>query len=288
MEFAEAVFAFEKLAGDPIDTKKCAVESSQRRVDERITPPSEENTDEIIQYNQEQRFAAVNFTGPGEMHCPRSALGAGVRLLCCADSDANLFTDGACQYSTYVLQTHELVPMLTSGPPLDIQECNHIVETVTQEFADYITSVDTEFDHHINERAIRQQKMEFEASKHVDVNASENPPKSIRGECAETTICSQCSPFFVISFIPRCSRGSSVDYSQPLLAVFGSFEKEEDAMRYAKDVLCMRYSKLQLLVVEGGKWLYPRVLNDEDALKIANFYPNAPNLESIINAHTKR
>ena len=287
MEFAETVFAMETLSGAlPIDVKKCAVESSQRRVDERIMPPPEANPDEEIQYNQGQRFAAVNFTGPGEMHCPRSILGAGVCLLSCADNAVNL-NDGDRSYSTYVLSTHELVPMLTSGPPLDIQECNDIVETVTKEFVIYTTLIDTEFDNHINERAIRQQKMEFEASKHVaDVNA-ENPPKNIGGRTAETTSCSQFSPFFVISFIPRCSCGIT-DYSQPLLAVFGSFEKEEDAMRYAKDVLCTRYSKLQLLVVEGGKWLYPRVLNDEDALKIATCFPNAPKLESIINAHTKR
>jgi len=294
-ESAEAILAFELSNGEKIaDVVRCAIESKTGRVEERIFPyDSKESHDEEATYNHDQRFASVNFTGPGNLHRPRSALGAGVRLLRCADTSEKLIDglDQECHFSTYVIATHELVPMLSSSPPLDLTECHDIVEKVSSGFVEYIMSMNIEFSQHIcsTERVSRQQRMESEAIDNAHATKEGGDSDSTKLECfvleeKSNSDSSSYHPFFVISFVPRCT-GGVTDYSQPLLVVFGSFASEDKALQYATEMLCVRYAKLQLFVVEGGKWIYPRVLNEDDAMKISTVYPNAPKLEAIIKAH---
>ena len=64
----------------------------------------------------------------------------------------------------------------------------------------------------------------------------------------------------------------------------GSFTTEEDALAYGKNIADLVYTRLDLIVVRGGVWLHPVVLNSDASATIKKYFPNAKRLEQMYNS----
>jgi hypothetical protein len=281
--------------GKPIDQCQAAHASSERRVDERITPPADP-TEEVQRdalIHASQYVVAVNLTGPGRGHRPRCALGVGVRLLRCAKSSDDLEelrlqleSEGAPE-AMYILPTHAPVPLFIEGPPLDQVKCSARCHVVSEAYAQYWDKVDKDFQHRFEDRHPRTE----EGDETTEQDGYETVEQAVvplvgDGKRLEGTA-RRCPPhhaFFSVAFVPEV-KGDSLtkSYTEPLLAVFGSFATEKEAEQYTLGI-CRIYPSLDPCVVQGGEWLYPRVLGEAGVGSLKTLFPNAAKLEHLVTS----
>ena len=276
--------------GDPINQYEAAELSALRRVDERVAPPSQPAEEATIAslVHAGQFVVAVNLTGPGRGHCPRSALGVGVRFLQCAATPDDLHALVAqakemhTHESLYILPTHVPVPLFASGPPMDKESSGERTAFVIKSYEAYLCSMDAEFKRRFEDRLPATD----------DDNKDDDDDDVQQPIATRATTNSMACPdarhrpthhaFFVVAFVPEVKQGVKC-YAEPILAVFGSFADEPAAERYGLTI-ASQYPCIEPCVVKGGEWLYPRVLGEPDASSIKTIFPNAANLERIVTS----
>lgn len=280
--------------GPPIDQQTEAVASSQRRLNERVSPISQTSDDQITRRHKNQRLVVLNITGPGREHRPRSALGVGVRLLRCVESMDDVYglraqlEHAGVPEAMYVLPTHAPVPLFVEGPPTDETQCNERVASVSKSLSTYWDHVDRDFKQHFDEREPRVEDVADIADEKAvgPVPEVSSVPLITRSPTEESTR-SSCPPhhaFFSVAFVPEVKEGSVQKlYTEPLLAVFGSFATEQEAEMYTLEI-CDNYPRLEPCVVQGGEWLYPRLLGDAGADSLRTIFPNAAKLERLVDS----
>jgi hypothetical protein len=264
---------------DPPAYHQTALEGKNRRIDEYITPAEPVHTENFSNLlNKGQRCVMLNFAGPGDRHCPRTSAGCAVRFLMCGKdfTDFNVELQDS-DVTTYGMCTHTALPMFEAGPGVDDTITDERCSLLLGKMTEYLARLDKEFREHVEKpEDIRDTLKEFTGTEVSDSTTIDGT----RTLCASENV--PHHPFFVVTFVPFITSEQEKDYNEPLLAVFGSFNSEDDADKYARYISKKDYSDLELFVVEGGTWIYPSVLGSTAAEGIRALFPNVPKLESIV------
>ena len=276
-----------------VDPKLAAAMASTRRQNEMIVPgpqpPPPEHMADV--YHRQQAVAALNVAGPGEKYQTRDPSHCAVRLIACATDPKSLsgILVEPLEAETRMISTHTPYALSLQGPIEDEGEAYRRQEKLLEAYAQYCDHLTSEFQEHrtasttvtATGTGTTTATSKVEGDDKDDTGGNENiavPMISVNNNKSSTS-----QPFFVVSFIPDCTSGSP-DYTEPLLVVFAAAETEEEAEGYARDIAERVYTRLELVVVAGGVWIYPSLLGSTAAAGIHTIYPNAKTLESIVNS----
>jgi hypothetical protein len=257
----------------------------------RVQPPTPENLSKI--YYKEQKTVVFQLAGPGLGHSIRTLDGkCAVRFLMCG-KDLSSISPKIPGLNVQWIETHMPYPMSKSGSVEDDVFRTNRTNLMIRDFSAHREGVTREFSQRMaTAKAETQVPMD-----QVNENATSGTAEDDNGGGSEDdvdangSIASAPAPtnnlphhaFFVVSFIPSIDHEGRVCHDEPLFAVFASTTTESQANAYALSISEELYTHIDLLVVEGGQWIYPHLLDSQKLDNLKCFYPGARRLQEIID-----
>ncbi len=239
--------------------------ATNRRQLERIRPKKNAEPAERL---KDQTVVALNIAGPGPGHCPRSAFGIAVKLLSTGNETSSFTGCSSPGVPYFTFSTHYPVPLFASGVCQDREEAKSRIAKLVGDFEKYQDSQDSKFEQRYSNLEVVQEPK------------SDEEPGDTKASGAAGIACA--GSFFVVSFVPEVLSDGSLSHSQPLLCVFGKFDAEESAEGYGRMIAERYYPRLDIFVVQGGQWIYPRMLDTKAADSIPTLFPDAPKIEALV------